>query len=174
MLAALVIVLAGCSSDSATEGPATFSPSSERPTDSPSSSAPTSEPADSAGCRLPPDGKAAVAGECTLVDWNAVVTSGNAIELEYFANDPGCSVGLDRVETDEDAETVTLRVLVGFIGDEGASCPTALGSRSTRVALKAPLGDRMLLGCRPQGSFAPAGGYNDPEPRDPTRDCSPA
>ncbi len=123
---------------------------------------------------MPAEGKAATAGECTLVDWNAVGTSGSTIELEYFANDPGCSLGIDRVEVEEDAESATLRVLVGFSGDGGASCPTALGSRSTTVELSAPLGDRLLLGCRPEGSFAPAGGYNEPEQRNPNKDCSPA
>ena len=69
---------------------------------------------------------------------------------------------------------MTLRVIVGSAGGDGTACPTALGVRTTSVALGAPLGDRALLGCRPAESFAPAGGYDAPEPRDAERDCATA
>lgn len=120
-----------------------------------------------------PFDRGARADECTLVDWDLVGVDGASLELTYYANDPGCSEDLDRVEVDETDTSVTLRVVVAFVGDEGASCPTALGSRDTTVELAAPLGDRALFGCRPVGSFAPAGGYNSPEPRSADIDCSP-
>lgn len=117
--------------------------------------------------------RGARADECTLVDWDLLEVDGASLRLSYFANDPGCSEELDRVEIDETDTSVTLRVVVAFAGDEGASCPTALGSRETTIELAAPLGDRSLFGCRPEGSFAPAGGYNTPEPRSPQLECSP-
>lgn len=123
-------------------------------------------------CPAPTD-RAAKRGECTLVDWDATAASGNTVEVKYYVNEPGCSLALNRVEVSETALDVTLRVVVGFAGDEGASCPTAYSSRTTTVALSAPLGTRRLLGCRPEGSFVPEGGYNDPAPRDATIDCSP-
>ena len=97
-------------------------------------------------CPVPPDDVAPRRGDCTL---------------------------LERVEIDERNDEVSLRVVVGFTGDDGASCPTALGSRSTSIELAAPLGARRLLDCRPVGSFAPKGGYDTPEPRDSSKDCTP-
>lgn len=92
--------------------------------------------------------------------------------MTYYVNDPGCSRALDRIETVEATDDVTVRVIVGFTGDEGASCPTAYASRTTTLELEQPLGDRRLLGCRPEGSFVPAGGYNAPAPRDASFDCT--
>lgn len=112
-------------------------------------------------------------GDCTLVDWDVLRVNGSLIELRYYVNEPGCSLELSRVEIDERSDEVSLRVVVGYTGDEGASCPTALGSRSTSLELAAPLGSRRLLGCRPVGSFAPKGGYDTPEPRDASKDCTP-
>ena len=120
-----------------------------------------------------PSERGARADECTLVDWDLVDVDGASLRLSYFANDPGCSEELDRVEIDETDTSVTLRVVVAFAGDEGASCPTALGTRETTIELAAPLGDRSLYGCRPEGSFAPAGGYSTPEPRSAQLECSP-
>ena len=102
-----------------------------------------------------------------LVDWDLISIDGTTLNLSYLANDPGCSLDLDRVERVETTSEVSLRVVVGYTGDEGISCPTALSSRSVSVELSSPLGDRTLLGCRPSGSFAPKGGYDTPEPRDP-------
>ena len=79
----------------------------------------------------------------------------------------------DRVEVDETDESVTLTVVVGYSGEEGWSCPTAYASRTTTVSLAEPLGTRSLLGCRPEVSFVPKGGYNEPEPRNPSIDCTP-
>ncbi len=112
-------------------------------------------------------------GDCTLVDWDAVRVDGSRIELQYYVNEPGCSLALSRVDIDERNDEVSLRVVVGFTGDEEASCPTAYASRSTTVELTASLGTRRLLGCRPLGSFVPKGGYNTPEPRDASKDCRP-
>ena len=123
-------------------------------------------------CPAPTD-RAANGGECTLVDWDATSTTGKSVDLKYYVNEPGCSLALNRVEVIETSSDVTLRVIVGFTGDEGASCPTAYSSRSTTVMLSAPLGTRRLLGCRPDGSFVPAGGYNQPAPRDAAFDCTP-
>ena len=123
-------------------------------------------------CPAPTD-RAAQRGECTLVDWDATSATGNSLDLKYYVNEPGCSLALNRVEVSESSSDVTLRVIVGFAGDEGASCPTAYSSRSTTVVLSAPLGTRRLLGCRPEGSFVPAGGYNAPAPRDGAFDCTP-
>ena len=108
-----------------------------------------------------------------MVDWDVLRVNGSLIELRYYVNEPGCSLELSRVEIDERSDEVSLRVVVGYTGDEGASCPTALGSRSTSLELAAPLGSRRLLGCRPVGSFAPKGGYDTPEPRDESKDCTP-
>ena len=102
-----------------------------------------------------------------------VRVDGSMIELQYYVNEPGCSLALSRVEIDEGNDEVSLRVVVGFTGDEGASCPTAYASRLTTAELAAPLSARRLLGCRPQGSFVPKGGYNTPEPRDASKDCRP-
>jgi hypothetical protein len=123
-------------------------------------------------CVVPVD-RAAHAGECALVDWDLVEVDGASLELSYFGNALGCSEFLDRVETDETDTGVTVRVVVALSSNEGASCPTAPGSRVTTVELAAALGDRVLLGCRPDGSFAPAGGYSTPEPRSADLDCSP-
>ncbi len=123
-------------------------------------------------CVVPVD-RAAHAGECMLVDWDLVEVDGASLELSYFGNALGCSEFLDRVETDETDTGVTVRVVVALSSDEGASCPTALGSRDTTVELAAPLGDRALFGCRPDGSFATAGGRDTPEPRSADLDCSP-
>ena len=123
-------------------------------------------------CPAPTD-RAPQRGECTLVDWDATSVTDASVELTYFVNDPGCSLALDRVEVDETSSDVTVRVVVGYAGDDGAACPTAYAPRTTTVALSAPLGDRQLLGCRPEGSFVPAGGYNAPAPRDAAIDCTP-
>jgi hypothetical protein len=127
-----------------------------------------------APCPVAPDDAAPQRGDCTLVDWDVMRVDGPMIELQYYVNEPGCSLALSRVEIDEGDDEVSLRVVVGFTGDEGASCPTAYASRSTTVQLAAPLGARRLLGCRPIGSFVPKGGYNTPEPRDASKDCTPA
>lgn len=124
-------------------------------------------------CPVPPADAAPQRGDCTLVDWDAARVNGSLIELQYYVNEPGCSLALSRIDIDERSDEVSLRVVVGFTGDEGASCPTALGTRSTTVELAAPLGARRLLGCRPLGSFAPKGGYDTPEPRDSSKDCAP-
>lgn len=108
-----------------------------------------------------------------MVDWDAVRIEGSRIELQYYVNEPGCSLALSRVDIDEGNDEVSLRVVVGFTGDEGASCPTAYASRSTTVELTAALGARRLVGCRPEGSFVPKDGYNTPEPRDASKDCRP-
>lgn len=124
-------------------------------------------------CTVPPADRAPQRGECTLVDWDATRLNGSDVELEYYVNEPGCSLELAGVEADETAQAVVLRVVVAFAGDEGASCPTTYASRTTIVRLSQPLGDRTLLGCRPIGSFVPKGGYDTPEFRDPARDCTP-
>ena len=124
-------------------------------------------------CPVPPGDVPPKRGDCTLVDWDVLRVNGSLIELRYYVNEPGCSLELSRVEIDERSDEVSLRVVVGYTGDEGASCPTALGSRSTSLELAAPLGSRRLLGCRPVGSFAPKGGYDTPEPRDESKDCTP-
>ncbi|MFZ9629404.1 MAG: hypothetical protein ACO3C1_08645 [Ilumatobacteraceae bacterium] len=112
-------------------------------------------------------------GECTIVDWDVLGVHDDSIELEYYVNEPGCSLELDRVDVAETDESVTLTVVVGYAGGEGWSCPTAYASRTTTVSLAEPLGARSLLGCRPEVTFVPKGGYNDPEPRDPSIDCTP-
>ncbi|MFN8022987.1 MAG: hypothetical protein U0Q03_15790 [Acidimicrobiales bacterium] len=173
-VAVLALTLVGCGDDEVTAPAASRVEPPSAPTVDAVIATSTIVASESDGCRLPAAGNVAGPGECTLVDWNVVSVAGTTVELEYFVNDPGCSLDLDRVEIVETPTSVTLRVLVGRLGDEGASCPTALGSRSTTVDLAAPLGDRVLLGCRTPDSFAPAGGYNDPEPRDPDKDCSPA
>lgn len=122
-------------------------------------------------CDAPTD-SAAHKGECTLVDWDVVSVTENKIELKYYVNEPGCSRNLHRVEVDEDKESVRLKVVVGYSGEDGASCPTAYKSRTTTVTLESPLGERLLLGCRPVGSFVPQGGYNSPAPRNPKTDCT--
>lgn len=104
------------------------------------------------------------------MDWNVLGIDGGSVDIEYFVNEPGCSLALDRVDIDETADAVTLRVVVGYAGDGDTSCPTALATRTTTVELATPLGARQLLGCRPTGSFAPAGGYDTPDPRSST-DC---
>jgi hypothetical protein len=133
----------------------------------------TTEPSPSSGCPVPPSDVAPQRGDCTLVDWDAVRVDGSHIELQYYVNEPGCSLALSRVDIDERNDEVSLRVVGGVTGDEGASCPTAYAWRATTVELAAPLGARRLLGCRPEGSFVPKGGYNTPEPRDASKDCSP-
>jgi hypothetical protein len=110
---------------------------------------------------------------CSLVDWNLLSVDGTTLELEYFANDPGCSGQLDHVGVQETVDHVTLTVYVEYLADPGVSCPTAFGSDTTTVQLQAPLADKPLYGCRPELSFAPAGGYDAPEPRDADLDCGP-
>lgn len=122
-------------------------------------------------CNAPTD-RAAHKGECTLVDWDVVSVAENKVELKYYVNEPGCSLDLNRVDVDEGEESVRLRVVVEYAGDDNASCSTAYKSRATTVTLDSPLGERILLGCRPVGSFAPHGGYNDPAPRDSEIDCA--
>lgn len=99
------------------------------------------------------------------MDWDVVLVDGASLTLKYYVNDPGCSLELSRVDIKESAATVSLEVVVGYAGDEGATCPTAYSSRTSVVTLREPLGSRELTGCRPVGSFVPKGGYNDPEPR---------
>lgn len=126
----------------------------------------------SSRCNAPID-RAARKGECTIVDWDAISIAGKTIELRYYVNEPGCSLDLNRIETKEVEDTVTLSVIVGFAGDDGASCSTAYASRTTTVRLASPLGSRSLRGCRPIGSFVPQGGYNDAAPRDAAFNCAP-
>lgn len=110
---------------------------------------------------------------CSLVDWNLVSVDGTTLELEYFVNDPGCSGQLDHVGVQETVDDVTLTVYVEYLAGAGVSCPTALGSATTTIQLSALLDDKPLFGCRPEQSFAPAGGYTTPEPRDADLDCGP-
>ena len=110
-------------------------------------------------------------GDCTLVDWDLVDVQESQLTITYYVNDPGCSLNLDRVEVAETETTVSLRFVVGYTGDEGASCPTAYSSRTTTVDLASPLNDRDLTGCRPEDSFVPAGRYNEPEPRSDAAVC---
>lgn len=126
----------------------------------------------STGCPVNAPDVAPSKGECTVVDWDVVALDGATVTLVYYVNEPGCSLELDRIEEVEGSRDVTLNVIVGFAGDEGASCPTALSSRSAVVTLLEPLGARSLLGCRADGSFAPKGGYNAPEPRDSSLNCA--
>ena len=147
-----------------------------RPVGSTAVTAQATVPAAVAGrapCPVPPDDAAPRRGDCTLVDWDVMRVDGSMIQLQYYVNEPGCSLELSRVDIDEGIDEVALRVVVGFTGDEGASCPTTYASRSTTVQLAAPLGTRRLVGCRPLGSFVPKGGYNTPEPRDTSKDCTP-
>jgi hypothetical protein len=123
-------------------------------------------------CPAPTD-RAPKKDECTLVDWDVVSVNQADIELRYYVNQPGCSGTLKRVEAKETDGDVTLKVVVHYTGDDGASCPTVVASRVATVTLKNPLGDRRLFGCRPKGSFVPQGGYNAPAPRDGTKDCAP-
>jgi hypothetical protein len=116
-------------------------------------------------CPVPPADQAPQRGDCTLVDWDVIGVDGASLTLRYYVNDPGCSLELNRVDINESATTVSLDVVVGYTGDEGASCPTAYSSRTSVVKLWEPLDSRELTGCRPVGSFDPKGGYNDPEPR---------
>ena len=111
-------------------------------------------------------------GECALVDWDAISTNGSTIALDYYVDDPGCSLGLSRVEATETDETVRLRVIVGFAGGAPfGECPNHLTTRSTTVELDAPLGDRLLLGCRPSGSAVIRGKPDHPEPRNDRMNC---
>ena len=110
---------------------------------------------------------------CSLVDWNLLSVDGTTLELEYFANAPGCSGQLDHVGVQETVDDVTLTVFVEYLAGPGVTCPTAFGSSTTTVRLQAPLADKPLFGCRPELSFAPAGGYDSPEPRDAELDCGP-
>ena len=122
-------------------------------------------------CPVPPADQAPQRGDCTLVDWDVIAVDGASLTLRYYVNDPGCSLELNRVEINETASTVSLNVVVGYTGDEGASCPTAYSSRTSVAKLREPLGSRALAGCRPVGSFVPKGGYNDPEPRTTSAVC---
>jgi hypothetical protein len=110
-------------------------------------------------------------GDCTLVDWDVIGVDGANLTIRYYVNDPGCSLALDRVETTETETAVSLRVVVGYTGDEGATCTTAYSSRTTVVPLREPLASRELTGCRPIGSFVPKGGYNSPEPWSDAASC---
>lgn len=122
-------------------------------------------------CPVPPGDQPPQQGDCTLVDWDVIAVDGANLTVQYYVNDPGCSLGLDRVETTETTSGVTLRVIVGYSGDEGATCPTAYSSRTSVVTLRQPLGSRTLAGCRPIGSFVPKGGYNNPDPRSNSASC---
>ena len=106
------------------------------------------------------------------MDWQAVAVDGTSVTVDYYLNDPGCSLGLDRVEVDDNPAVVTLRFVVLYAGDEGATCPTALATRTTVVQLPTPLGKRDLSGCHPDGFFlVPAGGYDNPAPRGDSNGC---
>ena len=170
---AVLALVASCGNDSnldAQSPPAVSAAATSESTELPAATGRSSKSSD---CPVPPRDVAPQRGECTLVDWDAVRVDRSRIELRYYVNEPGCSLDLSRVDIEEGHDAVSLRVVVGFTGDEGASCPTAYGSRSTTVELATPLGARRLLGCRPEGSFVPKGGYNTPEPRDASKDCRP-
>jgi len=49
-------------------------------------------------CPLNAPERAPSQGECTLVDWDVVALDGATVTLEYYVNEPGCSLDLDRIE----------------------------------------------------------------------------
>jgi hypothetical protein len=106
------------------------------------------------------------------VDWQAVAVNGTEVTVDYYLNDPGCSLRLDRVEVDDNPSVVTLRFVVLYAGDAGATCPTSIATRTAVVHLPTPVGDRSLSGCHPDGFFlVPAGGYDNPAPRGDANGC---
>ena len=111
-------------------------------------------------------------GDCAIVDWDFTSTNGSTLALDYYVDDPGCSLGLSRVEAIETDQVVRLRVIVGYAGGAPfGECPEHVTTRSTTVELDAPLGERLLLGCRPSGSSVIKGSPDNPEPRDDRMNC---
>ena len=66
-----------------------------------------------------------------MVDWDVMRVDGSMIELQYYVNEPGCSLALSRVEIDERNDEVSLRVVVGLreTKEPRAQRPTRRGPR---------------------------------------------
>lgn len=105
------------------------------------------------------------AGQCAFVDWDLIAVDGATVTIQVYLNSPGCAETVNRVEIDETDTQVRLTAIATYTGDDGTSCPTALGTVEATTQLAAPLDERQLVGCRPEESFAPANGYNEPAPR---------
>ena len=129
-------------------------------------SAPSSSPPPTDASTRCPTASPPQFGECTVVDWDVVAVDGASLVIEVYLNAPGCAESVDRVGVEESDESVTLMAVARFSGGNGVSCPTAIASTAVQVELESALGGRTLLGCRPDDSFAPAGGYPLPAPRE--------
>ncbi len=110
-------------------------------------------------------------GDCAFVDWDYVSDTGKTVSIRAYLNSPGCAENVDHIDVSESDTNVRLTAIAKYTAGVGASCPTALGSTQRSASLDAPLGERVLTGCRPTHSFAPSGGYNNPAPRSNVVDC---
>ena len=168
-----MLVAAGCSSDSENDS----APTTVTTPDSPDLIETSSPPPDpSVGDATEPEAacptKAAPQnGGCAVVDWDPTAIDGSTIMIQAYLNSPGCAETINRVDVHETESRVRLTAVANYQSDQETTCPTALGSTDVTVELSAPLAQRFLVGCRPPSSFAPAGGYNTPAPREDNADC---
>ncbi len=92
------------------------------------------------------------------VNWILVSLNGDR-ELDLQAEFGGSSCSeFKRWDVTEDSDSVTIRATAEFFGD---SCTSDLVFEPTSIVLDEPLGDRRLLGCRPD-SPATAGSNRAP------------
>jgi len=98
----------------------------------------------------------AVAGACGADDgdtlrtpWEATSAEGNEVTLNVFTGSVDCGE-LGRIETAESDEKVEIRAYIHEIGN--GACAALAGEERATVTLDAPLGDRTLTGCDPEGT----------------------
>lgn len=138
------LFLAGCTATSPMSSPSPLQPTSTPTTTQPSPGA-TTVPveAELVAINLAPIERA----EATIIDGRA------ALDITYAASTGTCGL-LSRVEVEETATEVIVGVFVGMLPDEPGKpmkgCPDLGLLYHTVVALREPLGDRVIRDRRPQ------------------------
>jgi len=162
LIAVVAAVAIGCDSSANDASPTTAAGTVDAaiPTATTSGNDSTASTQAECGATIPPTDD-----QCVLVDWDLITVDGSTILIRAYLNAPGCAETIERVDVYETPDRVRLAALARYTGDGTETCPTALGSTEVSVELAAPLAQRTLVGCRPPGSFALVGGYDDPEPR---------
>jgi hypothetical protein len=121
------------------------------------------------GCSI--TNTATESGGCVIAEWDLLGIDDTRVEVTYYVNDPGCAPALHEAQADERADSVTITLLLRYIGGPSVACATSYAARSRVVELTAPLGKRALLGCRDSRRFVPAGGSAGTGSTSPIEDC---
>ena len=88
-------------------------------------------------------------GDTLTTPWEATSAEGNEVTLRVFTGSVDCGE-LGRIETTETDVTVEIHAYIHEIG--GGTCAALAGEAQASVTLDAPLGNRTLTGCDPEGT----------------------